>query len=72
MTESLPAIPRPRVHGPDEMRFYVEAERYLAAVEIFRAEGCEPRWRREARANRRPRRASTTTLLLGRNERRFR
>jgi hypothetical protein len=24
-----------------------EAERYLAVVEFFRAEGCEPHWRRE-------------------------
>lgn len=24
-----------------------EAERYLAAVELFRHEGCEPDWRRE-------------------------
>jgi len=29
MTDALPAIPRPRAHGPDETRFYVEAERYL-------------------------------------------
>jgi hypothetical protein len=24
-----------------------EAQRYLAVVETFRAEGCEPHWRRE-------------------------
>lgn len=24
-----------------------EAERYLALVDVFRAEGCEPRWRAE-------------------------
>jgi hypothetical protein len=24
-----------------------EAERYLAAVAVFRAEGCEPHWRQE-------------------------
>jgi hypothetical protein len=25
-----------------------EAQRYLAVVEFFRREGCEPRWAREA------------------------
>jgi len=25
-----------------------EAQRYLAVVETFRAQGCEPRWRRES------------------------
>jgi hypothetical protein len=24
-----------------------EAQRYLALVDLFRAEGCEPKWRRE-------------------------
>lgn len=24
-----------------------EAERYLALVDVFRAEGCEPRWRQQ-------------------------
>jgi hypothetical protein len=27
-----------------------EAERYLAAVEVFRTEGCDPIWRPEERA----------------------
>ena len=27
-----------------------EAERYLAAVEVYRAEGCAPHWRPESRA----------------------
>jgi len=27
-----------------------EAQRYLAVIEVFRAEGCEPHWRREIRA----------------------
>ena len=27
-----------------------EAERYLALVDVFRAEGCEPRWRSQAAA----------------------
>jgi len=26
-----------------------EVRRYLAAIELFRAEGCEPRWRAEDR-----------------------
>jgi hypothetical protein len=30
-----------------------EAERYLAAVDAFRAEGYEPRWRPEASASER-------------------
>jgi len=28
--------------------FHREVERYLAAVEVFRREGCEPRWAFEA------------------------
>jgi hypothetical protein len=36
-----------------------EAERYLAAVAVFRAEGREPDWRLEATA--RPRRARSST-----------
>jgi hypothetical protein len=35
-----------------------EAERYLAAVELFRTEGCEPQWRLEIGARSRRRRAS--------------
>jgi hypothetical protein len=31
----------------DPMRLIQEVERYLAAVEFFRAEGREPSWRRE-------------------------
>ena len=31
----------------DPMRLIQEVERYLAAVEAFRAEECEPTWRRE-------------------------
>ena len=31
--------------GPTDL--VAEAERYLAAVELFRIEGCEPDWRRE-------------------------
>jgi hypothetical protein len=27
-----------------------EAERYLALVDVFRAEGCEPRWRSQTAA----------------------
>lgn len=27
-----------------------EAQRYLAVVEVFRREGCEPHWRAEAAA----------------------
>jgi hypothetical protein len=29
-----------------------EAQRYLAVVEIFRAEGCEPQWRPETSSER--------------------
>ena len=29
------------------MDLVAEAERYLAAVDLFRIEGCEPDWRRE-------------------------
>jgi hypothetical protein len=32
-----------------------EVEQYLAAIAVFRAEGCEPQWRREPGARRRPR-----------------
>jgi hypothetical protein len=35
-----------------------EAERYLEAVELFRAEGCEPVWRLEPGARARRRAAS--------------
>jgi hypothetical protein len=35
-----------------------EVERYLAAVEFFRTEGCEPQWRLEISARPRRRRAS--------------
>jgi hypothetical protein len=35
-----------------------EAERYLAAVAVFRAEGCEPHWRLEQGARPRRSRAS--------------
>ena len=27
----------------------IEIERYLAAVDVFREAGCEPRWKRERR-----------------------
>jgi hypothetical protein len=56
---------------PRRAGLVAEAERYLAAVAIFRTEGCEPHWQREPGTKRMLRRASTTTLLLGRNERRF-
>ena len=32
---------------PGRPDLVAEAERYLAAVELFRREGCEPDWRRE-------------------------
>jgi hypothetical protein len=32
---------------PGRIDVVAEAERYLAAVELFRIEGCEPDWRRE-------------------------
>jgi hypothetical protein len=42
------------VSGGDERWFtksiealLVEIQEYLAAVDVFRREGCEPRWRRE-------------------------
>ncbi|MEP6910950.1 MAG: hypothetical protein ABI896_11035 [Actinomycetota bacterium] len=48
-----------RVTGPSCAGNVVcEAERYLALVDVFRAEGCEPRWRAEPhlrRAASRPR-----------------
>jgi hypothetical protein len=31
----------------DVQRLIGEARRYLAAVDVFRSEGCEPAWRRE-------------------------
>jgi hypothetical protein len=34
-----------------------EAERYLAAVAVFRSEGCEPKWRLEPGVGPRRRRA---------------
>jgi hypothetical protein len=39
-----------------------EAERYLAAVAVFRAEGCEPDWRLEVSARPRRRRASNSDV----------
>jgi hypothetical protein len=35
------------VNEPTRADLIEEAERYLATVEIFRVEDCEPRWRRE-------------------------
>ncbi|HEU5065537.1 MAG TPA: hypothetical protein VFT86_06575 [Gaiellaceae bacterium] len=32
---------------PERTDLVAEAARYLAAVELFRIEGCEPDWRRE-------------------------
>jgi hypothetical protein len=40
----------------------VEAERYLAAVAAFRAEGCEPEWRIEPGAGPRRRRVAVSNL----------
>jgi hypothetical protein len=40
---SRPKIPR--IARSDVAELLREVERYLAAVEVFRAEGCEPRWR---------------------------
>ena len=37
----------PSFTKPGRTDLVAEAERYLAAVEIFRSEGCEPDWRRE-------------------------
>jgi hypothetical protein len=39
-SRTLPRIPRAAV-----AELLRDVERYLAAVEVFRAEGCEPRWR---------------------------
>ena len=36
-----------RERKPHREALIPEIERYLAAVEAFRAEGCEPRWRAE-------------------------
>ena len=41
-----------------------EAERYLAAVAVFRAEGCEPHWRLEQGARARRRKPHWTELGL--------
>jgi len=35
------------MHDPRSADLAKEAERYLALVELFRAEGYEPQWRRE-------------------------
>jgi hypothetical protein len=35
------------VNEPTRAGLIEEAERYLATVELFRFEDCEPRWRRE-------------------------
>ena len=37
----------PKLTRTDVDALIAEVERYLAAVEIFRAAGCEPRWRFE-------------------------
>ena len=38
---------KPKERKPDHGALIPEIERYLIAVEAFRAEGCEPRWRAE-------------------------
>ena len=38
---------KPKERKPDRVALIPEIERYLTAVEAFRAEGCEPRWRAE-------------------------
>ena len=42
------------ITGSDIEALIREAERYLAAVEVFRAEGCEPSWRLEPQLPPRP------------------
>jgi hypothetical protein len=39
---------------------FEEIQRYLAAVEVYRAEGYGPRWRSDTRPRRRPTRARPT------------
>jgi hypothetical protein len=43
--------------GADDL--IAEIERYLRAVDAFRREGCEPRWRREGPPARKPRKEKT-------------
>jgi len=54
-TEGAVRPHRPLVSGsvnePRRTDLIEEAERYLAAVELFRVEGCEPHWRREPGAS---------------------
>jgi hypothetical protein len=46
-----PARPTPPHISPrDRAKLLTEAERYLAAVEVFRAEGRAPEWRGEPAA----------------------
>jgi len=54
LTEGAVRPHRPIAAGswiePKRTDLIAEVERYLATVELFRAEGCEPHWRREPRA----------------------
>jgi hypothetical protein len=47
----------------DQKTLVDEIERYLAAVEVFRIQGCEPRWRPE-RATDPPARLDATPLSV--------
>ena len=45
---SITAVIRTTVRGAEVRQLHFDVERYLAAVETFRLEGCEPVWAVEA------------------------
>jgi hypothetical protein len=57
-----PAAEHGRMNSRAAADLVTEAERYLAAVAVFRAEGREPHWRLEGSARPRRRRASNSDL----------
>ena len=57
-----PAAEHGRMQSRAAADLVSEAERYLAAVAVFRAEGCEPRWRLEPSARPLRRRASNSVV----------
>jgi len=50
------------MNEPRRTDLITEAERYLAAVAVFRAEGCEPHWRLEPGVRGRGRSAGRSAL----------
>lgn len=54
---------------PEASGLMAEVRRYLIAVDAFRAEGREPRWRSEREVG--PRLAASSSLVLSTDRRRY-